>query len=1442
MSQVSSQADSAPLMMTAGGFAHDEGPMPTTYRAGASEGYQDPSVLVANLAQDLKLQAPLEPRELPDPIEDPQNRGVSMANFDNIPSILRHRGKGINKHIALVVLDSRGKEVASIAWDKLASKAEKVAQMIRDKSGLYRGDRVTLLYAEAEVIEFAVALLGCFLAGVVAVPASPNVSFRDLEHILSSTQSHLALTTDANFKALQKSLALLKSHWPRGVEWWRTNDFGSYHPPKKTELPALQVPDLAYIEFARSPLGELKGVVMSHRTILHQMKCLAAMFESRDRRQGRKPSRMPDTALIGVDIRQSIGFIVGVLYGVYAGNTTVWMPQQAMAVGGLYANVISRYRATILLADVPVLKQVTYSYLTSPSTTRNFSKKQPVDLSSVKWCLLDSLTVDTEFLEIVSDRWLKPLGNKNAREVVTPILTLSEHGGMIISMRDWLDGHDKMGAPLNQVSADEEDSSLGPYDLSELVLDKNALATNTVQVISSTPSRNLISHDSSQHIRVGAYGYPLPDAIVAIVNPETRILTGEMSVGEIWIDSPSLSGGFWGLVRESENVFHAQCYDVDGLVDLEFLRTGLLGFVCNGKIYVLGLYEDRLRQYEEETTPELAETSGSDPSTALTQPQSSSAPPAAAARDYTSFRYHYTPHLVNTIMRSVPRVFDCSAFDIYINGEYLPVVVLESALAKGGITTVNPLSGGGTPQSVNANIGELNEVCEKCIEILYQIHKVRVFCVVISATNSLPRIKRNGRSEIGNMLCKRRYEAGSLPAAFVKFGADRAVKNVATGQDIQGGIWSPAISHIRADSLAANETQYSGFDFRKEVIDDRTAVSLTGFDSIVHILQWRVSHQSDELAYSTIDSRARESKGQSWRKFDQRVASIALHLKHHLRYRYGDAVVLMYTHSEEFVAAVYACLALGITAIPIQPMDAGRLGEDVPALLSIIKEYNVRGILVNGEAEVVLKQKPVSQHIKMTAAVAKTSVPAHTNTSKIKTSNSATTKSLQFDKAWLADDFAALVWLYWTPDYRPTAVQLSHKTILGMCKIQKETCLMVSTRPVVGCVRSASGLGFLHTCFMGAYLGASTLLVSPVDYANNPLTLWLTLSRYKVKDTYATPQMLQHAYAVMKPKGFSLSEMANIIIAEDARVETGLVNKTRILFANTGLETTSLNMAYSHALNPLVTTRSYMSLEPIDLWLDPVALRQGLVSIVNPENCPNALHLQDSGMVPINTQVAIVNPETRKLCRAGEYGEIWVYSEGNARGFFKARDAYSDERMHGKIVDGNPEVDYVRTGDLGFLHTVSKSSAPGAQAVEFQTLFVLGPIGDTFEVLGLNHFPLDIEATIERSHKAILPGGSVIFQAGGMTIVVAEIDMPLRSGSLAALVPVIVGKVLAEHQFVIDIVAFVAKGDFSRSRLGEKQRGKILGAWVTKKLNVVARYGVATTGSSTEPASITASK
>lgn len=64
--------------------------------------------------------------------------------------------------------------------------------------------------------------------------------------------------------------------------------------------------------------------------------------------------------------------------------------------------------------------------------------------------------------------------------------------------------------------------------------------------------------------------------------------------------------------------------------------------------------------------------------------------------------------------------------------------------------------------------------------------------------------------------------------------------------------------------------------------------------------------------------------------------------------------------------------------------------------------------------------------------------------------------------------------------------------------------------------------------------------MSPVDFASSPQSLFLTLSRYKIKDTYATGQMLDHAMGSMPGKGFALHELKNMMISTEGRPRADL--------------------------------------------------------------------------------------------------------------------------------------------------------------------------------------------------------------------------------------------------------------------------------------------------------------
>ena len=120
------------------------------------------------LQQDEFLQ--LDPTQLERPL-NPRKATSEWQELSphSLMDILAYRGTIYKTDLAFIVLDSKGKEVNSISWEKLYLKAVKVAYEIQHKMSMKNSDTVVLLYKDGEVAEFVVALFGCFMAGVTAI-------------------------------------------------------------------------------------------------------------------------------------------------------------------------------------------------------------------------------------------------------------------------------------------------------------------------------------------------------------------------------------------------------------------------------------------------------------------------------------------------------------------------------------------------------------------------------------------------------------------------------------------------------------------------------------------------------------------------------------------------------------------------------------------------------------------------------------------------------------------------------------------------------------------------------------------------------------------------------------------------------------------------------------------------------------------------------------------------------------------------------------------------------------------------------------------------------------------------------------------------------------------------------------------------------------------------
>lgn len=96
-------------------------------------------------------------------------------------------------------------------------------------------------------------------------------------------------------------------------------------------------------------------------------------------------------------------------------------------------------------------------------------------------------------------------------------------------------------------------------------------------------------------------GHPRHDTGLAIVDPETRTRVEDGTVGEIWVHGSSVAAGYWQRPELTDQYFHAT---IVGGGTQRYLRTGDLGYLMDGQLFVSGRLKDLIIHYGKKYLPQ----------------------------------------------------------------------------------------------------------------------------------------------------------------------------------------------------------------------------------------------------------------------------------------------------------------------------------------------------------------------------------------------------------------------------------------------------------------------------------------------------------------------------------------------------------------------------------------------------------------------------------------------------------------------------------------------------------------------------------------------------------------------------------------------------------------------------------------------------------------------
>jgi amino acid adenylation domain-containing protein len=454
----------------------------------------------------------------------------------NLVGLLRCQAEQIPNKTALRFLGDRDDDVVCLTFSEVERSARTVAAHLQAMGA--SGERALVLHPPG--LAYISALLGCFYAGVIAVPAYPprfNRSMERLRDIVIDARARFALTTNA---AIEKIGRFTDAEPILSALTWIATDSLDESLAQAWTPPALDPSSIAFLQYTSGSTSSPKGVVLSHGNLVANIDGIVRLLAITSEDSG--VSWLPpyhDMGLIGTIL---LPLCIGA-------QSTLLSPTAFLQRPFRWLQAISNYRATICSAP-------NFGYELCSRRT-NAQQIAALDLKSWRTALCGAERVRADTLQRFA-RIFSPAGFRQA--AFSPSYGLAES--------------------TVAVSCDVSDAAPRVGSLGDL---------------------SLVS-----------CGRSIPGSEVLIVDPDTGERKPDDVIGEIWISGPSVAQGYWQKPEFSRHTFAATLLGAAPGDSTRYLRSGDLGFLRAGELYVAGRIKDLivlrgLNYYAEDIEETLAD-------------------------------------------------------------------------------------------------------------------------------------------------------------------------------------------------------------------------------------------------------------------------------------------------------------------------------------------------------------------------------------------------------------------------------------------------------------------------------------------------------------------------------------------------------------------------------------------------------------------------------------------------------------------------------------------------------------------------------------------------------------------------------------------------------------------------------------------------------------------
>jgi len=581
------------------------------------------------------------------------------------------------------------------------------------------------------------------------------------------------------------------------------------------------------------------------------------------------------------------------------------------------------------------------------------------------------------------------------------------------------------------------------------------------------------------------------------------------------------------------------------------------------------------------------------------------------------------------------------------------------------------------------------------------------------------------------------------------------------------------------------------------VIDMPVAVAdLPPARSLVDALSHLSASIPTDIAYTFLPDGEGVEQNLTFRELEWQARSVAARLQQMARP--GDRAALVYESGLEYIAAMTGCFYAGVVAVPIYPPDPMRMHRTGARLQAILEDAEATlvltgrseferfgGYLSDSETVLVTDEVPVEEGI-------------------------------DWKRPEIGPDTLALLQYTSGSTGRPRGVMLSHSNLMfnfeHIKRFDEPNAVAVSWLPMY------HDMGLIGLVLQVLQSGRRTVLMSPLSFVKRPVRWLQAISKYRA---YATSGP-SFAYDLCVQK-VSDEDLARLDLscwtlacngAEPVRADT--LERFAKRFAPAGFCREAFYPCYGLAEATLIVSGGDKSTPPVVRSYDAEQLTVHRVKLTPQGPAPKEIEQKSRAIVGCGRgvdrqEIAIVDPETRRRCAADEVGEIWVRGPGVAAGYWNDREA--TQETFNAFTSETHDGPYLRTGDTGFL--------------DRGELFVTGRLKDLVIIRGRNHYPQDLERTVEGCHPLLRRDHGVAFgveiKGEERAVIVFGVGRTKKI-DFDQLFAAIRGALLHEHEIAPYAIVLVRGREIPKTSSGKLQRRACKEFYESGELDIVAEW------------------